>query len=67
MDAKILPIEVKAGATGRLKSLKIFMQEKESAVGLRISQNNLSFTENILSIPLYMISQIERLVVNSLN
>jgi uncharacterized protein len=58
----ILPIEVKAGATGRLKSLKIFMDEKSSPIGLRISQNLLSFDNTILSIPLYMISQINRLV-----
>lgn len=62
VDSMILPIEVKAGATGRLKSLKLFMQEKNSSVGLRISQNNLSLHDTILSIPLYMISQINRLV-----
>lgn len=34
---KIIPIEVKTGTTGRLKSLKIFIEEKKSLVGVRIS------------------------------
>lgn len=59
---RIIPIEVKAGKTGRLKSLQQFMEEKRVPFGVRISQHPLSFDNNILSIPLYMISELARLV-----
>ncbi len=58
----IIPIEVKAGATGRLRSLKQFMTEKKSPFGLRICQAPLSFEDNILSVPFYMVREIPRLV-----
>lgn len=32
IDDKVVPIEVKAGSTGRLKSLQVFLQEK-NAIG----------------------------------
>lgn len=57
----IYPIEVKAGRTGKLKSLKLFMEQKRSRLGIRISQEKLSYFDNILSVPLYMIEQIQRL------
>jgi predicted AAA+ superfamily ATPase len=57
----IIPVEVKAGAHGHLKSLMQFMQEKKSKLGIRISQRPLSYTNGVLSIPFYMISQIPRL------
>lgn len=63
---KIIPIEVKAGATGRLKSLKLFMQEKNSAIGMRISQQPLSYIDKILSLPLYMVGELFRLVAEKI-
>jgi predicted AAA+ superfamily ATPase len=62
VDAKIIPIEVKAGTTGRLKSMKIFMDEKNSSVGVHISQQSLNYSNKILSLPLYMVGEISRLV-----
>lgn len=58
----IVPIEVKAGAQGHLKSLIQFMKEKKSEFGIRISEQPLFFKDQILSVPLYMIAQIPRLV-----
>ena len=58
---QIVPIEVKAGAHGHLKSLMQFMQEKKSRLGIRISQKPLSYTNGVLSVPFYLISQIPRL------
>jgi uncharacterized protein len=58
----IIPVEVKAGKSNKLRSLKIFMEEKKSLLGIHISQNPLSYKDNILSIPFYMISQIPRLI-----
>jgi predicted AAA+ superfamily ATPase len=63
IGSKIIPIEVKAGKTGRLKSLQVFLQEKKLPLGVRISQQSLSYEKNILSIPFYMIAELERLVL----
>lgn len=60
--SKIVPIEVKSGTTGRLKSLKLFMAEKNVVIGVRISQHLPSFHDNILSLPIYMVGEIGRLV-----
>ncbi len=67
VDSLIVPIEVKAGKTGRLKSLRQFMEEKKSPLGIRISEAPYSFKDQILSIPLYMINQIPRLVREALS
>lgn len=58
----ILPIEVKSGTTGRLKSLQIFMQEKNSKFGIHISQQPLLFAEKILSLPIYLLGELQRLI-----
>lgn len=58
----MIPVEVKAGKTGRLRSLRQFMEEKKVPIGIRISQMPLSHEKDILSIPLYMISEIPRLL-----
>lgn len=60
-ESQIIPIEVKAGKTGRLKSLQIFLNEKNIDIGVRVSQNQFSFQKRILSIPLYMVHEISRL------
>lgn len=62
MDSQIIPIEVKSGAIGSLRSLKIFLEEKNLFLGLRISENPISFNNKILSIPFYMIEQLPRFV-----
>lgn len=60
--SKILPIEVKAGTTGSLKSMTQFITEKQCPFGIRISQHPLSMHERILSVPLYLIGQLPRLI-----
>ncbi len=62
--SQILPIEVKAGTTRSLKSLTQFLLEKPSPFGIRISQYPLSFHDRVLSIPLYLISQLPRLIAD---
>lgn len=61
---KIIPIEVKSGKSGTLKSLHYFLQNISigKPLGIKISMQPLSYQGNILSIPLYMISELERLV-----
>ncbi len=62
IDSKIIPIEVKSGKTGSLKSLHLFLKEKNCPLGVRISAKELSRFQNILSVPLYMINQLQRLI-----
>ncbi len=62
VGSHLIPIEVKAGEKGSLRSLRQFMLEKKVPLGIRISQAPLSFENNILSVPFYMIEQIPRLI-----
>lgn len=64
VGSKVIPIEVKSGALGRLKSLRIFMEEKECPVGVKISEEPLGFSHGVLSVPFYLISQLPRLVTS---
>ncbi len=57
-DSSIIPIEVKSGATGYLRSLKIFLENKDVDKGVKISQDNFSVYNNILSIPFYAIERL---------
>jgi uncharacterized protein len=57
----ILPVEVKAGKTGTLKSLRLFISEKNSRFGIRFSLHPLSFNDSVLSIPLYAIEALPEL------
>jgi len=72
---KIIPVEVKAGTTGRLKSLHMFVLEKHRDFALRFNADVPSLVRartavatrdikefNLLSLPLYMVGQTNRLV-----
>jgi uncharacterized protein len=53
-DSYLVPVEVKAGKTGHLKSLHIYLQTHSHAkYGLKISENGFSRHMNIVEIPLY--------------
>jgi predicted AAA+ superfamily ATPase len=56
----IIPVEVKGGPTGRLKSLHQFMKEKKSRLGICISEAPLSYDNDhkILSLPFYLLSKL---------
>lgn len=58
----IIPIEVKSGKTGSLRSLHYFLDEKELPLGVRVSMKPLSYKNRVLSVPLYMIHELTRLV-----
>ncbi|MDL1985435.1 MAG: ATP-binding protein [Deltaproteobacteria bacterium] len=59
---QILPVEVKSGKTGTLKSLRLFLSEKKVSFGIRFSLHPLSYTDSILSIPLYAIEAMPGLI-----
>lgn len=73
---QVIPIEVKAGSTGSLKSLHVFMGLKKLTKALRINADLPSKTDvqvkthlentvkyKLISIPFYLIEQIPRLLV----
>jgi predicted AAA+ superfamily ATPase len=60
----VVPIEVKAGKTGRLKSMRVFMQQYKTPIGVRISSRPLEFSHGILTVPFYMIPELPRLLVS---
>ncbi|MCL2763151.1 MAG: AAA family ATPase [Treponema sp.] len=54
----IIPIEVKSGTQGGMKSLNIFMAEKNIKRGIRTSLENFAQKENFDIYPLYAISNL---------
>ncbi len=63
MDSVPLPVEVKAGKTGSLKSMRLFLDiYPKTPLGIRYSMHELSYHDKILSIPLYMISRTPHLI-----
>jgi hypothetical protein len=61
IGSNILPVEVKSGKEGKLKSLRMFIEDKKSKFGIRFSRDKLSYYDKVLSIPLYMVEQLPRL------
>jgi len=53
IDGMPTPVEVKAGARGALKSMRLFLKEyPKTPLGIRYSMHELSYFDQILSIPL---------------
>lgn len=77
-ENQVIPIEVKAGTTGTLKSLHQFMKEKKKTMAVRINsdiprlspirlKDSLGFPieYNLLSLPFYLLGQLHRLIKSS--
>ncbi len=80
VGTRIVPIEVKAGKTGRLKSLHQFVKEKEADLAVRVNANKPSVLPEasgmpdgqlikygLLSIPFYLVGQTHRLITEAVN
>ena len=76
-ENQVIPLEVKAGSTGTLKSLQQFMLEKRNPIAVRINSdfpslctvnikipNKTNIEYKLLSIPFYLIGQLHRLIKN---
>src|SRR3990167_8706570 len=71
---KIIPIEVKAGSTGTLKSLHYFLFEKQLSFGVRVCSqppslhqstvkiNHTEISFQLLNLPFYLVGQLRRLL-----
>ena len=61
-DSSVLPIEVKAGKTGTLRSMHIFLEQYSLSAGVRISQHYFNRSLPIFSFPFYAIKRIPYLM-----
>ncbi|RLB74128.1 MAG: AAA family ATPase [Deltaproteobacteria bacterium] len=65
-ESQVVPVEVKAGATGSLKSLQVFIAEKKVPVALRFNTMQPSClrqkTAELITLPLYLVGQTKRLL-----
>jgi hypothetical protein len=74
-ENEVIPIEVKAGKTGTLKSLHYFMNAKQKELAVRVNSDKPSFSliknpissskvhcYTLLSIPFYLLGQLHRLL-----
>ncbi len=56
--SQIVPVEVKSGKTGRLRSLQLFLREKKKSLGVRLNSEPPSRLKTpdfeLVSLPLYM-------------
>jgi uncharacterized protein len=75
---QIYPVEVKAGKTGTLKSMQLWLYEKKLQTGIRfnmdrptignfttkinIANKNAELSWTLVSLPLYMVSEIKRIL-----
>jgi len=50
---EIIPVEVKSGKNGKLRSLKMYMDKYKPKTAFKISQNTYNQSDGITSIPLY--------------
>ena len=78
LGQQTIPIEVKAGKTGTLKSLHVYMKEKDKKVALRLNADLPSVTTistsikidkglhkveyKLISLPLYLVQELKRFV-----
>lgn len=79
-ENQVIPIEVKAGTTGTLKSLHQFVKEKKKTIAIRVNSDipklgpvhvkdslGSSIEYNLLSLPFYLLGQVHRLIKSSGN
>ena len=66
---QVFPVEVKAGAPGTMRSLQLFLKEKQLSLGVRFCSLPPKLIDSdeknpykILSLPLYMVGQVRRLI-----
>lgn len=70
-NSRIIPLEVKSGSTGTLRSLHLFMDETEHELALRLYQGNLKVDEittsagkkfTLLNLPYYLAGMVQEYI-----
>lgn len=77
-ENQVIPVEIKAGTTGSLKSLREFVKEKKISLTVRVNSDKPSIFNaqisdhatqsleyKLISLPFYLLGQIHRLIKNS--
>lgn len=71
-DGKLIPVEVKSGTEGKLKSLHIFMDMAPHTMAVRFYAGEMSITQatsvtgkkyQLLNLPYYLVSQLENYLI----
>ncbi len=52
-NEKIIPIEIKSGSSGRMRSMQLFLETYKTDKGIKISQAQYKNDANIISLPFY--------------
>jgi uncharacterized protein len=65
LGSTIVPVEVKSGIKGKMQSLRIFMEEKNSKFGIRTSLENFNRMGKIKIVPLYAVGAIMKVRGNN--
>jgi hypothetical protein len=58
----IVHLEVKAGTKGSMRSLYLFLEEKQRQLGLRISSENFGAFDTVCVLPIYAVFRLEALL-----
>lgn len=58
----IVPVEVKAGTKGSMQSMYLFINEKKSRFGVRLSLENFGEYDKVKALPLYAVSNMREVV-----
>ena len=64
-DGEIIPIEVKSAKHTKSQSLKVYMEEYKPKYAIRTSLKNYGVVNNLYSVPLYMISELLRIIAEA--
>ncbi|MBN2107860.1 MAG: DUF4143 domain-containing protein [Deltaproteobacteria bacterium] len=63
--SSVLPLEVKAGKSGTLRSMPLFLKQYAAPWGIKVSQANLQFEKPVLSVPLYALENLQSLITTN--
>jgi len=58
IHGRVVPVEVKAGTRGTMRSMQMFLQLKHGDYGVRLSLENFSSYDNVRAYPLYAVANL---------
>ncbi|HQB11328.1 MAG TPA: DUF4143 domain-containing protein, partial [bacterium] len=62
IGGKIIPVEVKSGTKGAMQSMYLFMEERKTELGIRISSENFAKYDKVAVIPIYATENLENIL-----
>ncbi|MCL2473134.1 MAG: DUF4143 domain-containing protein, partial [Treponema sp.] len=64
LGSRIIPVEVKAAANLKAKSLLVYREKFKPGTEIRTSLTNFSKNGNLVDIPLYGLGELEKIIEN---